>query len=105
MVFWIALALLVVAVVAGIAYVAIRGIQLYRNAKRAQATFGEHMSRIEEVTREIERHMAEADASTRRLTEAADRLAVSRTKLGIQLAAVREARGQVRRVFWFVPGV
>jgi hypothetical protein len=105
MVFWIALAVLVVAVVAGLAYVAIRGLQLYRDAKRAGAIFGEHMDRIEAVTREIERHMAEADASARRLTEATDRLTVSRTKLGIQLAAVREARSQVRRVFWFVPGV
>jgi hypothetical protein len=105
MAFWIALAVLVVAVAAGIAYVAIRGLQLYRDAKRAGATFGEQMDQINAVTLEIERHMAEADAATRRLTEATERLALSRTRLGIQLAAMREARAQVRRVFWFVPGV
>ena len=40
-----------------------------------------------------------------RLQAATDRLAVSRAKLNVQLAAVREARAQVRRVFWFVPGI
>ena len=105
MAFWIALAILLVAVVAGIAYAAVRGYQLWRDGKRVSVTFGTQMDRINAGTLEIERRMAEADASVRRLTEATERLTVSRARLEIQFAAVREARAQVRRVFWFVPGV
>src|SRR4051794_41915356 len=38
MVFWISLAILVVALVAGIAFCALRGLQLYRTAKRSGGT-------------------------------------------------------------------
>jgi cytochrome c-type biogenesis protein CcmH/NrfG len=103
--FWIALAVLLVAVAGGLAYAIVRGFQLWRDGKRASGTFSLEMDRINAVTLEIERHMGEADAATRRLAEATERLAVSRARLQIQLAAVREARAQMRRVFWFVPGV
>jgi hypothetical protein len=39
------------------------------------------------------------------LTAATNRLSTSRSQLDVQLAAVREARAQVRRTFWFVPGL
>ena len=84
----------------------LRGFQLYRDAKRASDDVHHGaLDRINAGTREIERHMAEADAGARRLTEATERLAAHAARLEIQLAAVREARAQVRRVFWFVPGV
>jgi hypothetical protein len=105
MAFWIALAVLVVAVVAGIAYAAVRGFQLWRDGKRVSATFGTEMDRINAGALEIERRMAEADASVRRLTATTERLTVSRARLEIQVAAFREARAQMRRLFWFVPGV
>ena len=50
MVFWISLAVLLVAVVAGIAYCVVRGLQLYRNAKRASGRITAEMERISEVT-------------------------------------------------------
>jgi hypothetical protein len=105
MAFWIALAVLLVAVVAGLTYDVVKGLRLWRDGKRVSETFTTEMDRISAGTLEIERRMAEADASVRRLTEATERLTVSRARLEIQLAAVREARAQVRRVFWFVPGV
>jgi hypothetical protein len=105
MVFWIALAVLLVSVVAGLAYDVVKGLRLWRDGKRVSETFGTEMDRISAGTLEIERRMAEADASARRLTEATERLTVSRVRLEIQLTAIREARAQVRRVFWFVPGV
>ena len=104
MVFWIALAVLLVALVGGIAYAAIRGFQLWRDTKRASATFGEQMDRIDAVMLQIERHVGEADSAAGRLTDAVARLAVSRARLEIQIAALREARARVRRVFWFIPG-
>ncbi len=101
---WIALGLLLLVVV-GIAYAAIRGWQLYRTAKRSGAVITAEMDRISVLTLEIERQMAKAEAATVRLNAATGRLAISRAQLDVQLAAVRQARAQVRRVFWFVPGV
>ncbi len=105
MVFWISLAVLLVAVVAGIAFCVVRGLQLYRNAKRAGARITAEMDRISEVTLSIERHSAKAAASAERLHGATDRLARSRARLDVQLAAVREARAQLQRTFWFIPGL
>ena len=67
MVFWISLAVLLVAVVAGIAYCVVRGLQLYRNAKRASGRITAEMERISEVTLEIERQSAKAAAAAERL--------------------------------------
>ena len=105
MVLWIALAVLLVAVVVGIAYAVVRGFQLYRDAKRAGRTIGAEVDRISAVSLQIERHAAQAETAAGRLQSATDRLAVSRARLDVQLAAIREARTQVRRVFWFVPGI
>ena len=105
MVIWIALAVLLVAVVGGITYAAIRGWQLYRTAKRSGAVLTSEMDRISAASLKIERQMAKAEAATARLNAATGRLATSRAQLDVQLAAVRQARAQVRRVFWFVPGI
>ena len=105
MLIWIALAVLLVAVVGGIAYAAIRGWQLYRTAKRSGAVLTSEMDRISSASLRIERQMAKAEAATGRLNAATGRLATSRAQLDVQLAAVRQARAQVRRVFWFVPGI
>jgi hypothetical protein len=98
MVVWIALALLLVAVIAGVAYCVVRGLQLYRNAKRAGGRITAEMDRISAVTLSIERHSAKAAA-------AADRLHGATGRLDVQLAAVREAQAQLRRTFWFIPGL
>ena len=105
MVFWIALAVLIVAVVAGIAYCVVRGLQLYRDAKRTGARITGEMERISAVTLSIERHSAKAAAAADRLHSATDKLALSRARLDVQLAAVREAQAQLRRTFWFIPGL
>ena len=62
------------------------------------------MERISEVTLPIERQSAKAAAAAERLQGATGRLALSRARLDVQLAAVREAQAQLRRTFWFVPG-
>lgn len=103
--FWIALAVLFVAVVGGLAFATLRGWQLYRTAKRSGATITAEMDKISARTLEIEHQMAKAEAATARLSAATGRLATSRARLDVQLTAVRQARGQMRRVFWFVPRV
>jgi len=105
MVFWLSLAVLIVALAAGIAYAAAKGWQLYRASKRVSGTFGAEMDRINATTLQIEQRVAEAETAAGRLHEASERLALSRARLDVQLAAVKEARMLVRRVFWFVPGV
>jgi hypothetical protein len=103
--FWLSLALLLVASAAGLAFATVRGLQFYRSMKRTGGEFSSRLDRISDTVASIETQLAAADASVQRLTEAGTRLPVSRARLGVQLAAVQEARALVRRVFWFVPGV
>ena len=103
--FWIALAVLLVGILGGIAYAVLRGLALWRQVKRANRTFGAETARIAAASAEIQEHLDRASASSALLTEATARLAVSRAKLDVQLAAIREARQTVRRVLWFLPGV
>ena len=105
MAFWISLGVLILALVAGIAYCVVRGLQLYRLAKRTSAKLTSEMERISVATRQIERHEAKAAEAAERLRGATGRLATSRARLDVQLAAIREAQGQIRRTFWFIPGI
>jgi hypothetical protein len=105
MVFWICLAVLLVGVVAGMAYAVIRGLALWRQIKRTGATFGAETARIAEVSAGIQEHLDRASAWSALLGGATARLAVSRAKLDVQLQPLQEARRTVRRVLWFVPGV
>ena len=105
MAFWISLGVLLVGVSAGVAFCVVRGLQLYRNAKSTGGRITAEMERISDVTRQIERRSAQAAAAAERLHGATGRLAVSRARLDVQLSAIREAQGQLRRTFWFVPGL
>jgi hypothetical protein len=104
-VFWIALAVLLVGVLGGIAYVVVRGLTLWRQLKRTSGAFGDEAARISDASAQIQGHLDRASASSGHLAEAFQRLAVSRARLDVQLQAVREARHTVRRVLWFLPGV
>ncbi len=105
MTFWIALAVLLVAVAGGVAYVVVRGLQLWRDVKRSSSAIGAEVDRISEAALQIEHHTAAAEAAVGRLHESTERLATSRARLDVQITAVRQARAQVRRTFWFVPGI
>jgi hypothetical protein len=103
--FWIALAVLLVGVVAGITYAVLRGIAMWRRIKRTGRAFSVESERIAEISSQIETHMDRANASNTRLGDAAARLATSRARLDVQLQAIREARHTMRRLLWFLPGV
>jgi hypothetical protein len=105
MAFWIALAVLLVGVLVGLVVAAVRGFRLWRLAKRTSGAFTDEIDRITQVTGEIESQLARAQESSERLAAATERLAVSKARLDVQLAAVREAREQIARTFWFVPGI
>jgi uncharacterized membrane protein YraQ (UPF0718 family) len=104
-IFWIALAVLLVGVLGGLVYLVLRGLALWRQFKRTSRTFESEVARIERATIEIEAHLHRASASSARLREASERLASSRARLDVQLQAIREARHTMRRVLWFLPGI
>ena len=104
-VFWIALAVLLVGVLGGVAYLVLRGLAFWRQFKRTSRTFESEVARIEQATTEIQTHLDRASSSSVRLREASERLAASRAKLDVQLQAIREARYTMRRVLWFLPGI
>ena len=103
--FWIALAVLLVGVLGGIAYAVLRGLSMWRQLKRVGRVFSAESERIAEVSERIETHMDRASASNVRLRDATARLAASRARLEVQLQAIREARHTMRRLLWFLPGV
>jgi len=105
MVFWISLAVLLVGVVAGIAYAVVRGLVMWRQIKRTGATINAETARIADASAQIQEHLDRASASSALLGDASARLATSRAKLDVQLQALRESRRTVRRVLWFLPGV
>ena len=105
MVFWLALAVLLAGVVGGIAYVVVRALALWRQLKRTGGAFGDEAARINEASAQVQGHLDRASASSGRLAEASQRLALSRARLELQLQALREARHTVRRMLWFLPGV
>ena len=104
MAIWIALAVLAVGVVGGLAYAVFRGFALWRQVKRTSRTFGIETARISETSGEMQVHLDRASASQVRLQEAMDRLSLSRARLDVQLQALREARHTVGRLLWFMPG-
>lgn len=104
MALWIALGVLAFGVVGGLTVAIVRGIRLWRMAKRAGGTIGSELDRISGVAGEIEQQLGRANASATNLAAAAERLRASRARLDVQLAALREARAQLARTFWFVPG-
>ena len=102
---WIALAFYLVGLVAGLAYVALRGLSLWRQVKRTGGAFSEETKRIAEVSEQIQVHLDRASDSSDRLRAVGERLAVSRARLDVQLQAIREARHAMRRLLWFLPGI
>ena len=103
--FWIALAVLLVGVLGGIAYAVLRGLSMWRHVKRTGGAFSAESARIADVSAQIQGHLDRSNASGDRLAEAAERLAASRARLDVQLQAIREARHTMRRLLWFLPGV
>ena len=103
--FWIALAVLLVGLAGGIAYAVLRGLSMWRQVKRTGRVFSAESTRIADASAQMQEHLDRSSASGVRLGQAADRLAVSRARLDVQLQAIREARNTMRRLLWFLPGV
>ena len=103
--FWTALAILVVGLVAGLAFAIVRGLRLWRQVKSTGGAIGREAERISQTAASISDQLDRANASSEELRAATERLARSRAALAVQQAAIQEARLAIRRTFWFVPGV
>ncbi|HEY7732823.1 MAG TPA: hypothetical protein VH950_18235 [Gaiellaceae bacterium] len=98
MVFWLALILLIVVSLAGLAFAAVRGFQLYRQAKRASANLSGAMEKITRGSEEIQANLERSQRAQGDLQEAMTRLQRSRDQLDVQLTAVREARAALNSI-------
>ncbi len=101
---WVALLVLAALLALGLGVVVYRGVCTWRLVKRTGRAFTAELERISRAAAEIEGQLARADASARKLAEAQERLRASRARLDVQRSALHEARTQVARTFWFVPG-
>ena len=86
---------LVVVLVATVVVV-IRGVELWRRAKRAGGAFTAELASFEERSARSERLLAEAESSSQELEAALARLRVSRARLNVLLGSLQAAQRRTR---------
>lgn len=89
--------------VAGIVFVVIRGIQLWRHGKRSGSAITSELTSFEERAARTERLLAEAEQSSQELQAAAERLRRSRAQLQVLLASLERAQRRTRWLRAFLP--
>ena len=99
MLFWLALAFLVVATLGSLVVAVRRGLETYRTLKHLGGGVGAALDRITHSTAEIELHLQAAANSTERLGASLERLAASRARLNVLTAALADARATLGRVY------
>jgi len=99
------LALLVglVAVLAAAIFVGVRGVGLWRQAKRTGGALTKELSSFEERTATAERNLAAWERASADLEAAVERLRVSRARLQVLLDALERAQGRTRWLRVFLP--
>jgi hypothetical protein len=100
---WLALAASVIAVIAATTVTTLRGIELFRAFRAVGADVGDEVTSIERTTRKIEGHLAAAARSGDALSAAVARLAISRARLNVLLAALADVRAAVTRITAVMP--
>ena len=96
--FWLALAVAIVAIVASSIYLTLNGLEAFRGAKRLSGQVGDEVERIERTSGEIERHLALAAESGIRLEAELAQLRRSRARLNVLTSAIDEVRSSIGRV-------
>ena len=81
---------------AALVFAVVRGVALWRQAKRTGGAFSSELSLFEERTARAERLLAEADRSNRELEAAVERLRLSRARLQVLLGALERAQSRTR---------
>ncbi len=96
--FWLALAVAIVAVIASSIYVTRKGLEAFRGAKRLSGTVSTELERIEQASGQIEEHLARAEASSSKLEAELERLRRSRAQLNVLTSAIDDVRASIGRV-------
>jgi len=96
--FWLALAVAIVAILASSIYLTLKGREAFRGAKRLNGAVSVELERIERASAEIEQHLARAEASSARLDAGLAELRRSRARLNVLTSAIDEVRDSVGRV-------
>jgi hypothetical protein len=96
--FWLAVAVAVVAVVASAIYVTLKGLEAFRAFKALARSATSELERIDRASGEIERHLALAAESSTRLDAELAQLRRSRARLNVLTSAIADVRASVGRV-------
>jgi hypothetical protein len=87
----------------GLVVVVVRGLTLWRQAKRTNGAFGDELALFEERAARTERLLAEADRSSEDLQAATERLRVSRAQLSVLTGSLAAAQRRTRWLRVFLP--
>ena len=90
-------------VVVGTIVAAVRGVGLWRQAKRTGGALTKELSSFEERTATAERNLAAWERASADLEAAVERLRVSRARLQVLLDALERAQGRTRWLRVFLP--
>jgi hypothetical protein len=90
-------------VLAGMVVVVVRGIELWRRAKRSGGAITSELARFEERSARAEQLLAEADRASRELQAATERLRLSRARLQVLLDSLEGAQRRTRWLRAFLP--
>jgi len=90
-------------VVVGTIFAVVRGVSLWRQAKRTGGTIASELSSFEERAARAERNLAEWDRASSDLEAAVERLRISRARLQVLLDALERAQGRTRWLRVFIP--
>jgi hypothetical protein len=99
----IALLVGVAAAVAATMFCAVRGVQLWRQARRTGGAFGIEMAKFEERSLRTERLLADADRGNQDLQAALAHLRASRARLEVLTGALERAKQRTRWLRAYLP--
>jgi hypothetical protein len=92
-----------VLVLAALVFVVVRGVGLWRTAKRVGPAIAAELASFDERAARTERLLAEADASSRNLEAALARLRASQARLEVLRGSLERSQASVRRLRAFLP--
>lgn len=98
MLFWLALTVALLLVVASLVYTTTKALGAFRDFKRLGREVGDGLARISAETGRIEGHFALAAESGTRLDASLTRLRTSRARLNVLTSALADVRASVGRV-------
>jgi hypothetical protein len=87
----------------GLFVLVVRGLELFRQAKRTGRTFSSELALFEERSARTEQLLAESGRASRDLQAAQERLRVSRARLDVLLGSIETARERTRWLRAFLP--